>query len=104
MATEAPAARHASGVVKYSLSIAGHRTSVSLEPVFWERLGDVARGRALSLAALITEIDRGRAPRVNLSSAIRVFLLSEALERPTTTGDYEAKALAAAGSGGDGSA
>ena len=66
-------------VRKYSLSIAGHRTSVSLEPDFWERLNAVARGRAISLPRLIAEIDAAREPGSNLASAIRVFLLRGAL-------------------------
>jgi predicted DNA-binding ribbon-helix-helix protein len=62
---------------KRSISIAGHRTSLSLEPEFWAALEAAARGRGLSLARLVGEIDRERAGR-NLSSAIRVFLLAEA--------------------------
>jgi predicted DNA-binding ribbon-helix-helix protein len=62
------------GVLKRSVSIAGHSTSVSLEQAFWEALGDVARQRGCSVQALIGEIDSGRAGQ-NLSSAIRVFVL-----------------------------
>ena len=62
---------------KRSISIAGHRTSLSLEPEFWAALAAAARARGLSLARLVGEIDRERAGR-NLSSAIRVFLLEEA--------------------------
>lgn len=61
-------------VAKRSISIAGHRTSVSLEEAFWTALGEIARARGLSLAALVAEIDRGRG-EANLSSAIRVFTL-----------------------------
>jgi predicted DNA-binding ribbon-helix-helix protein len=60
--------------VKRSLTIAGHRTSISLEEAFWRALQDVARARKTPVAALIFEIDAGRG-RTNLSSAIRVFLL-----------------------------
>jgi predicted DNA-binding ribbon-helix-helix protein len=63
-------------VAKRSLDIAGHRTSVSLEAPFWEALADIAKERKLSLAALVAEIDRRRAPETNLSSAIRVFVLA----------------------------
>jgi len=63
-------------VAKRSLDIAGHRTSVSLEAPFWEALADIAAERKLSLAALVAEIDRRRAPETNLSSAIRVFVLA----------------------------
>ena len=64
----------AAAVAKRSLSIAGHRTSVSLEDAFWTALADIARSRGLSLAALVAEIDRGRGD-ANLSSALRVFAL-----------------------------
>ncbi len=66
------------GVVKRSLVIAGHRTSVSVEEPFWEELKRIAAGRGISVAALIAEIDQLR-KRQNLSSAIRVFVLREAL-------------------------
>ena len=59
---------------KRSVTIAGHRTSVSLEAPFWSALKQTAVERGISLNALIGEIDRGRAG--NLSSAIRVFVLS----------------------------
>ena len=58
---------------KRSVTIAGHRTSVSLEAPFWSALKEMAAERGISLSALIEEIDRGRAG--NLSSAIRVFVL-----------------------------
>jgi predicted DNA-binding ribbon-helix-helix protein len=63
---------------KRSVTIAGHRTSISLEPAFWSELKEIAAGRDLSLAALIEEIDRGRGG--NLSSAARLFVLA-ALKR-----------------------
>jgi predicted DNA-binding ribbon-helix-helix protein len=59
---------------KRSLSIAGHRTSVALEPEFWVALDERAAARRLSLAALIREIDESRTSP-NLSSAIRVAVL-----------------------------
>jgi predicted DNA-binding ribbon-helix-helix protein len=62
-------------VEKRSLSIAGHRTSIALEPEFWAGLELMAAARGLPLAALIREIDEGRdAP--NLSSAVRVAVLA----------------------------
>lgn len=64
------------GIVKRSVSIAGHRTSVSLEAPFWAALGEIARARRISLGALIGEVDAGREGQ-NLSSAIRVFVLRE---------------------------
>lgn len=60
---------------KRSVLIAGHRTSVSLENAFWRSLRSIARDRDMSMAALITGIDRTRSG--NLSSAIRVFVLAE---------------------------
>ncbi|MFL5078719.1 MAG: ribbon-helix-helix domain-containing protein [Microvirga sp.] len=63
------------GVVKRSVAIAGHRTSVSLEAPFWTELHEIARQRGRSAQALIAEIDAGRAGQ-NLSSAIRVFVLA----------------------------
>ena len=66
---------------KHSVAIAGHRTSLSLEPAFWDALKAVARARGLSLNRLIEEIDRARADdgtSGNLSSAVRVFVLEEA--------------------------
>ena len=64
----------AAAVAKRSLTVAGHRTSVSLEDAFWTGLRDIAAARNLPLAALVAEIDRSRGG-ANLSSAIRVFVL-----------------------------
>lgn len=61
--------------VKRSVAIAGHRTSVSLEPEFWDGLRAIAAARKLSLNALVAEIDGVRGPR-NLSSALRVAVLT----------------------------
>ena len=63
------------GVVKRSVAIACHRTSISLEAPFWTELHEIARQRGRSAQALIAEIDAGRAGQ-NLSSAIRVFVLA----------------------------
>ena len=60
--------------LKRSLTIAGHRTSLSLEPEFWAALQEAARKRHKPLAALVAEIDKTRGGR-NLSSAVRVWLL-----------------------------
>jgi predicted DNA-binding ribbon-helix-helix protein len=61
---------------KRSMTIAGHRTSVALEPEFWAELEAMARGREMSLAALVAEIDGARTPERNLASAIRVSILA----------------------------
>ncbi len=61
-------------LIKRSLTIKGHSTSISLEPEFWEALQLAARNRTMSIAALVAEIDQTRGES-NLSSAIRVWLL-----------------------------
>lgn len=61
-------------VVKRSIVIAGHRTSVSLEDPFWRALKVIADENGSSLAKLVTQIDATRGA-ANLSSAIRVFVL-----------------------------
>ncbi|HZP18845.1 MAG TPA: ribbon-helix-helix domain-containing protein [Bauldia sp.] len=62
-------------MAKRSITIAGHRTSISLEEPFWRSLAEIAAERARPMAAVIAEIDRTRPPGSNLSSAIRVFVL-----------------------------
>ena len=62
-------------VRKHSVAIRGHRTSYSLEQPFFDELAKIAHDRNLPLAALIAEIDEGRAREANLSSAIRVYVL-----------------------------
>jgi predicted DNA-binding ribbon-helix-helix protein len=63
-----------SPVIKRSIAIAGHKTSVSLEDAFWRGLKEIAIGRNKTLSDLVAEIDTGR-PHGNLSSAIRLFVL-----------------------------
>lgn len=65
---------------KRSLSIAGHRTSVSLEDPFWTALREIAAQREQPLATLIAEIDLARKD-VNLSSALRLHVLAHYRER-----------------------
>ncbi len=72
------------GPVKRSVMIAGHATSVSLEPVFWEALKRAAEEASLPISALVARIDAERiaaADPVNLASAIRVWLMQRALDR-----------------------
>jgi len=71
-------------LVKRSLSIHGHRTSVSLEGAFWSRLKRLAAGRGQSIAALVAEIDESRG-EANLSSAIRVAVLEASEGGATST-------------------
>lgn len=63
-------------LVKRSFSLAGHRTSVALEPEFWSVIEAAARSRGLSLAALVAELDAARAEdAAPLASTLRVFAL-----------------------------
>ena len=64
-------------MLKRSLTIAGHRTSIALEAEFWAALEALAAKRGLRLTTLIEEIDRGR-DTPNLSSALRVAVLRDA--------------------------
>lgn len=63
-----------SAVVKRSVVIGGHKTSVSLEDVFWDGLREIAIQRGMSLSALLDEIDVHR-QNANLSSHIRMYVL-----------------------------
>lgn len=67
---------------KRSLTIARHRTSVTLEDAFWEALGEIARADGKSVAELVGEIDRRRSAEargnLNLSAAIRLYVLERA--------------------------
>lgn len=65
---------------KRSIAIKGHRTSISLEPAFWEALDRIAAREGISLPSLVAEIDRRRllqSPSSGLASALRVYALSE---------------------------
>ena len=62
-----------SSIVKRSVIIGGHKTSVSLEAPFWEGLRDIAEGRGMGVSSLLHAIDTGR-DNANLSSAIRVYV------------------------------
>lgn len=62
-----------------SVTIAGHRTSVSIEDAFWDVLKDVAARRNMSLNRLVGEIDKSRSG--NLSSALRVYVVQHLLSR-----------------------
>lgn len=63
-----------SPVVKRSVIISGHKTSVSLEDAFWQGLKEIARARRASLSNLVDDLDSRRS-QGNLSSAIRLFVL-----------------------------
>jgi predicted DNA-binding ribbon-helix-helix protein len=63
-------------VIKRSIVVGGHKTSVSLEEAFWTALKQIASSRELTLSKMVAIIDAGRA-NGNLSSAIRVFVLDQ---------------------------
>jgi len=71
-----------SHVVKRSIVVAGHKTSVSLEEAFWNGMKEIASVRSLTLSELVGEIDGGR-QQGNLSSAIRLFVLDYFRSRST---------------------
>ena len=64
-------------VVKRSVVIDGHKTSVSLEDAFWSNLKEIAHTQQATLSKVITEIDKGRPAGGNLSSAIRLFVFDQ---------------------------
>ncbi|MGA7428831.1 MAG: ribbon-helix-helix domain-containing protein [Xanthobacteraceae bacterium] len=76
-----------SPVVKRSIVIAGHKTSISLEDAFWKALKDIAIARHATLSDLVASIDTER-QHGNLSSAIRLFVLDH----------YQSKTLGHVGS------
>ncbi|WP_050528601.1 ribbon-helix-helix domain-containing protein [Pseudorhodobacter aquimaris] len=61
---------------KRSLTLRGHRTSVSLEAEFWQAFRDIADERGLTINALAIEVDEARQTDIGLASAIRVFVLN----------------------------
>ncbi len=65
-----------SPVVKRSIVIAGHKTSVSLEDAFWDALKEIATVRSATLSEVVAGIDASRS-QGNLSSAIRLFVLED---------------------------
>src|SRR5215469_16120170 len=77
-----------SPVVKRSIVIAGHKTSISLEDAFWKALKDIAIARRATLSDLVASIDSER-QHGNLSSAIRLFVLDH----------YQSKCMAHVGAG-----
>jgi predicted DNA-binding ribbon-helix-helix protein len=79
-----------SPVVKRSIVVAGHKTSVSLEEAFWNGMKEISGERNMTLSELVGEID-GKRQQGNLSSAIRLFVL-----------DHFKNRAAGASGGGDG--
>ena len=71
--------------VKRSIAIEGHRTSISLEPVFWDMLKDAADGAQMPVSALVAQIDAERIQSdtpPGLASAIRVWLVAQKSDDP----------------------
>ncbi|WP_421984089.1 ribbon-helix-helix domain-containing protein [Roseibium sp.] len=64
-------------LVKRSLTLHGHRTSLALEPEFWDVVDGHAQAEKRSLAGLIAEIDDSRDPDDPLSSAVRLWVLRQ---------------------------
>ena len=61
--------------IKHSLTLQGHRTSVTLEAEFWQAFRTIAQEKGIALNALAAQVDAGRAPETGLASAIRVYVL-----------------------------
>jgi predicted DNA-binding ribbon-helix-helix protein len=81
--TQPGAQQQTGAIVKRSVVIAGHQTSVSLEHAFWTALKAAAARRGITINDLVTRIDAQR--QGNLSSAIRVFLLEDSLRAAAAT-------------------
>ena len=71
---------------KRSLTLQGHRTSVSLEDAFWAELQALAEARGVSVNALVAEIDAARGVSAGLASAIRVYLLNHLRQQAQAQG------------------
>tara|TARA_R110000868_G_scaffold143253_1_gene361166 strand:+ start:3818 stop:4048 length:231 start_codon:yes stop_codon:yes gene_type:complete len=70
--------------IKRSVSISGHRTSISLEQPFWEALKEVACSADVSVNELVRRIDETRDAEGNLSGAVRVYVLRHFKDKSTT--------------------
>jgi predicted DNA-binding ribbon-helix-helix protein len=96
MTVETTVPKRSTAIAKYSLAIAGHRTSISLEQAFWDGLRGLAAERGISIAALVAEIDADRGA-ANLSSAIRVFVLEAATATRNCAGAQRVSISSSAG-------
>lgn len=92
-----------SSVVKRSIVVAGHKTSVSLEDAFWRGLKEIASSRHLTLSEMVAAIDSARA-QGNLSSAIRLFVLDHYRTLIEPAADTRTSRLEMAAKTSDGSA
>lgn len=67
--------------VKHSVTLHGHRTSISLEAPFWDALRAISRRKSLPINALVAQIDADRGMDSGLASAIRVYVLNDFKDR-----------------------
>jgi predicted DNA-binding ribbon-helix-helix protein len=77
--------------IKRSITVAGHQTSISLEPIFWDALKSAAIRQGVPLNALVAEIDveRLQSPTpCGLASAIRLWLMADTAKKSTAQGAY----------------
>ena len=84
-----------SSIVKRSVSITGHKTSISLEDAFWSSLRQIAKERHETLSDLIAKVDADR-QHVNLSSCIRLFVLDWARDQALAQAPEQHQELAVA--------
>jgi predicted DNA-binding ribbon-helix-helix protein len=80
-----PGESMASTIVKRSVLVRGHKTSVSLEEPFWNGLKEIAAARRLPLSAVLQKVDLGRNDNSNLSSAVRLFVLDHYRDQAEAT-------------------
>jgi predicted DNA-binding ribbon-helix-helix protein len=85
------------GPVKRSVTLNGHRTSLTMEPAFWDALDALAQNEGIGLSALVARIDESRGA-VGLSAAVRVYILGAYRARAMQAG--AAQGRADKGSGG----
>jgi predicted DNA-binding ribbon-helix-helix protein len=71
--------------IKHSVTLRGHRTSISLEDEFWNEFKEIASDLDLPINALVAQIDADRGMEAGLASAIRVFVLRSLKERLPTS-------------------
>ena len=76
----------ASRPIKRSFSIAGHRTSISLEAAFWDAFRELCRDDGIAMAAMLARIDRERGSAAGLSGAVRVWILQRYREQRDRSG------------------
>ena len=67
--------------VKHSVTLKGHRTSVSLEDEFWQEFRNLAAEKSMPINALVAEIDEKRGMEIGLASAIRLYVLRALKDR-----------------------